>query len=44
MDMGKVKERDRRYGKRIFVNGVQEEDEEQVTKLTEYKLGYRICF
>jgi hypothetical protein len=36
-DMDKVKETDRSNGERICVNGVQEEDEEQVTNLTEYK-------
>jgi hypothetical protein len=35
--MDKVKETDRSNGERICVNGVQEEDEEQVTNLTEYK-------
>ena len=37
LDMEKVKETDRSNGERICVNGVQEEDVEQVTKLTEYK-------
>jgi hypothetical protein len=35
--MDKVNETDRGNGERICVNGVQEEDEEQVTNLTEYK-------
>jgi hypothetical protein len=35
--MDKVKETDRGIGERICINGVQEEDEEQVTNITEYK-------
>jgi len=37
VDMENVKETDRSYGGRICVSGVEEEDEEQVTNLTEYK-------
>jgi hypothetical protein len=37
LDMEKVKESGRSNRERISVNGVQEEDEEQVTNITEYK-------
>jgi hypothetical protein len=37
LDMDKVKESDSSNRERISVNGVEEEDEEQVTNLTEYK-------
>jgi hypothetical protein len=37
LDMDKVKEPDRSNGERICVNGVQKDDEEQVTNLTEHK-------